>query len=278
MAIAWLFFGTLAKVTGCYLDIANYLRVTGDGRFVLKMTVKSMDAILERWFTIQTHFKGPIYVRGVPEPVYAIMIDHEARIMNKDGIQTQYDTPVRRGSTSMAKLNAQGRSAQLELTHKCIQKSKTIIGYLCEAIDTKIVFVIATLHEFLVKALTDVVFKGEVAQAYDTLGVYSLGKWTQGVDFTHYNHKVLHNLEWCPRTAAQFWKDISRTLAVDYFATNLKSHQSSEDHSKCSEDLCAAYQLNPGEYKVAHALDECCHSSCSCWRKLRLRHRQVPRT
>jgi hypothetical protein len=37
---------------------------------------------------------------------------------------------------------------------------------LCEIIDTKIILVIAILHEFLATAMTELVFRGEVADAY----------------------------------------------------------------------------------------------------------------
>jgi hypothetical protein len=262
MAIGWLFFGTLAEVTGCYLDITNYLRPTEKGQFVLKMTETSMNALLERWFTIQTHFKGSKYVRGIPEPVHGIMMDNEAKIANKDNIQTLFDTLVRHGSMPMVRLNAEGKSSQFERAHSCLRKSKAIIGLLYKAIDTKTVFVIATLYQFLAEALTTVVFRGEVARAYDMLGEYSLGRWTAGADFCHFNEDAVRKLGWCPRTAQYFWSDGSRTMAVDYFATNLKSYQSSEDHSSCTEDVCSAYQLVPEKYEVVHAPEK--GTKCKC--------------
>lgn len=261
MAIGWLFFGTLAEVTCCYLDISYYLDATDDGRFILKLTEKSMDALLERWFTIQTHFKGSTFVRGIPEPVCGVMMDHEARLANRDGIQTLFDTAAQHDGIPITKLNALGKSQQFERAYRCLQRSKAIIGFLCEAIDTKSVFVISSLHEFLAKALTTIVFKGEVAETYESRG-FDLGSWTGGADFTHYNREILKTLKWCPRTAAQFWREGSRTLAVDFFGTNLKSSQTNEDHSKCSEDMCVAYQLDPEKYKVAHAPDQ--GRSCSC--------------
>ncbi|RYP52805.1 hypothetical protein DL768_002054 [Monosporascus sp. mg162] len=212
MAIGWLFFGTLAEVTCCYLDICHYLDVADDGRFILKLTEKSMDALLERWFIIQTHFKGSSFVRGIPEPVCSIMMDHEARLANRDGIQTLFDTAAQYAQHAqhdgipIAKLNALGKSQQFERAYRCLQRSKAIIGVLCEAIDTKTVFVISSLHEFLAKALTTIVFKGEVAETYKSRG-FALGSWTGGADFTHYNRKILKTLKWCPRTAAQFWRE-----------------------------------------------------------------------
>ncbi|KIX02136.1 uncharacterized protein Z518_08075 [Rhinocladiella mackenziei CBS 650.93] len=202
MAVAWLFFGTLAEVTCCHLDIANYLKVADNGRFVLSMTKASMNAILDRWFIIQTHFRGSVCVRGVPEPQPSVMMDRAARLADKDGIQTQYDTPLPQDDLPRAKLNAQGRSLPFERAHKCLQKSKAIIGLMCEAIEPKTVFVIANLHEFLAHALTNLIFRGEVEAAYDMLGGYSLGMWTGGSDFTHYTRGLLRSLGWCPRTTA----------------------------------------------------------------------------
>ncbi|KAI9695696.1 MAG: hypothetical protein M1820_008459 [Bogoriella megaspora] len=260
MAIAWLFYGTLSEVTCCYLDITHYLKVADDGRFVLSMTERSMNAILERWRTIQTHFNGSAHIRGVPEPVYGLMVDPDASRDVRDDILTKFNTPTRPGQT--AKLDARARSMQFERAHKCLRKSKAVIGLLCEAIDTKTVFVIANLHEFLATALTQFIFHGEVTDKYDLDGPYSLGSWIAGMDFRHYTDSVHRSLGWCPRTTASMLRDKTRTLAVDHFEINLESHQASEDHSRCSEDICVAYQLDPETYKTLHFGGKL--GDCSC--------------
>ncbi|ERF68235.1 hypothetical protein EPUS_09380 [Endocarpon pusillum Z07020] len=172
----------------------NYLRVTDKGQSVLQMTENSMNALLERWVTIQTHFKGSKYVRGVPEPDRGVIMYEKARLANEDNIWNTFRTPVKPGSKPTAKLNAQGKSPQFERAHSCLRKSKAIIGLLCEAIDTKTVFVIATLHQFFAEALTTVVFHGEVATAYDMSGKDSLGRWAVGADFCHFNQDAVRKL------------------------------------------------------------------------------------
>lgn len=57
-------------------------------------------------------------------------------------------------------------------------------------------------------------------------------------------------------------KDTTRTLAVEHFAANLKSYQSWEDHSKCSEDICLAYQLDQDNYPRVHFPEE--RRDCTC--------------
>ena len=260
IAIGWLFFGTLAEVTGCYLNIENYLKPTNGGRSVLMMTETSMNALIERWITLQTHFKGSRLVRGIPEPKAGIMIDEKISDPDRDDILKIFYTPP--SSQPTAKLNAGKKSPQFERAHSCLRKFKAIIGQLCESMDTKIVFVIATLHEFLAEVLTKV-FQGEVVKTYDIEGGYSLGRWGVGADFCHFNHDAVRQLRWCSRTAQSFWIDATRTMAVDYFATNLKSYQSSEDHSSCRENLCSAYQLDPDKYEVAHAPENGINCKCS---------------
>lgn len=146
--------------------------------------------------------------------------------------------------------------------NKCLQRSRAIAGLLCETIDTKIIFVVATLYEFLATALTDFVFRGEVADAYAKREGYQLGRWVEGADFTHYNRKALRSLRWCPRTENELWMSKSRTLALDHFAVNLKTHQTMEDHSSCSEDVCATYQLDPEAYTIPHVATKT--SPCDC--------------
>jgi hypothetical protein len=54
----------------------------------------------------------------------------------------------------------------------------------------------------------------------------------------------------------------NRTLALDHFTINLQTHQSSEDHSNCSVEICAAYQLDPKAYTMPHLAKRT--SSCQC--------------
>ena len=263
IAVSWLYFGTLSEVTCCFLDIPNYLKVADDGRFILSMTEKSMNAILERWISIQSHFGGLTCIRGVPEPIHAIMVDPQASPEETAHARARFNAPI--VPFTRAKLDSKGRSLPFERAHRCLRRSKGILGLICERINLDTVFVIANLHEFLATALMEVVFIDEVVSRYDIRGEYSLGSWVGGRDFVHYTLKEVDRLGWCPRTISALEKDSARTLAVDHFETNLKSHQSSEDHSKCSRDMCVAYQLDPENYHNTHFPNEHHGEDCGHW-------------
>lgn len=263
IAIGWLYFGTLAEVTCCALDIKDYLHITDNGERVLKLTSQMMDHHLIRWHAISRQFNGSVYIRGSPyrDPHFTFAVFSEAFITNRDGLRTQFGATLDEKIEFQARLDHRGRSLQFERAHRCLQRSKAIIKLLCETIDPKTAYVIASLHEFRATAM-GVIFKGEVTDCYDLeeRGRWSLGRWVE-FDFTLYNRDVMQALGWCPLTIEHVLTRHDRSLALDYFATNLKSHQTSEDHSKCSKDICVAYQLDSDAYTVKHTTD---HPGCEC--------------
>ena len=266
IAIGWLFFGTLAEVTRCSLDITNYLERDADGEQCLKLTSALLDTLFIRWHIVATHFGGSVYIRGSTDtsqfPDFTAVTT--ALSENRDGLQARIPTWQSDEDMVMpeVKLDVNGQSLQYERAHKCLTQSRAVIGFLSDSIDTMTVFVIATLHEFLAAALTLLTFRGEAATAYSPIGKYPirqipLGSWVSGPEFTHYNRNAVRDLGWCPRTAENMWREMTRTLALDFFAVNLKTHQSSEDHSGCSQDICLAYQLEAKDYLVIHTTEKC---------------------
>jgi hypothetical protein len=264
MTISWLFFGTLAEVTSCVLDPEEHLQPADDGVYMVKLTSTHMDRLLRRWHSIVTFFKGADYVRGSTQEDESVgyELDSEAFIAGRTNLPQPRGRPGQLAEVVEAELDAEGRSIPFERAFKCLQRSRAIAGLLCETIDTKVILVVATLHEFLATAMTELVFRGEVADTYAEKEGYHLGSWVEGADFTHYHRKVLRTLRWCPRTESELWKSSTRSLALDHFAINLKSLQTTEDHSNCSEDNCAAYQLDPEAYTIPHVVAKT--STCEC--------------
>lgn len=263
--ISWLFFGTLAEVTGCNLSKEEHLQATADGRCLVRLTSAHMDRFLNRWHCLVTHFRSADYVRGSTEEddeSMGYVLDPEAFYEGRASPPPPRGMPGQLSEVIEAELDAQGRSLPFERAFRCLERSQAIAGLLCETIDLKIIYVVATLHEFLASALKDFIFRGEVADAYAGRSAYQLGQWIEGADFTHYNRAALRSLRWCPRTEVQLWRLKSRTLALDHFAVNLKTVQTVEDHSSCSEDFCAAYQLDTEAYTNPHVVAEA--SICDC--------------
>jgi hypothetical protein len=168
MTISWLFFGTLAEVTSCVLDPEEHLQLTGDGNYMVKLTSAHMDRLIRRWHSIVTFFKGADYVRGstLEDDSVGYELDSEAFIASRANLPQPSGRPGQLAEVVEAELDAEGRSIPFEQAFKCLQRSRAIAGLLCEIIDTKIILVIAILHEFLATAMTELVFRGEVADAY----------------------------------------------------------------------------------------------------------------
>ena len=252
--IAWLYFGTLSEVTCCQLDVDQYLAKGSCGQPILSLTSKQFDDLFGLWLTVQLQFKGSRYVRGYSR-LAKIKTESVAFLNNKDNIRTL--THILPDSTARVRLDANRRSTAFEQAHRCLRRSKAILGLFCERLNAAAVFVIASLHETLAHLLWRV-FAGEVGTAYDNIhSQYSLGRWTLGMDFCHFSHNRWKDLGWCPRTITSLLADKTRTLAYDYALSNIKSPQSDEDHTACSEAICLAHQVEEKNYPRAHSSEDC---------------------